>query len=71
LTETPPAWTYSSVVTRESVRIAFVIAALNGLDLMMFDVVNAYLNALTTEKLYCYAGKEFGAEEEGKLIIWT
>jgi hypothetical protein len=43
LTETPPALTYSSVVTRESVRIAFTMAALNDLDLMMFDVGNAYL----------------------------
>jgi hypothetical protein len=24
---------------------------------------------MTTEKLYCYAGKEFGPEEEGKLMI--
>jgi Reverse transcriptase (RNA-dependent DNA polymerase) len=38
---------------------------------MMFDVGNAYLNAKTTEKLYCYAGKEFGNNEEGKLIIIT
>jgi hypothetical protein len=64
LTETPPALTYSSVVARESVRIAFTIAALNDLELMMFDVGNAYLNALTTEKLYCYAGMEFGKDEE-------
>jgi hypothetical protein len=67
LKETPPALTYSSVVTRESVRIAFLIAALNGLDLKMFNVGNAYLNALTTEKQYCYAGKE--ADEKGKLMI--
>jgi hypothetical protein len=65
LTETPPTLTYSSVVSRESVRIAFVIAALNDLEVLMFDVGNAYLNALTTEKLYCYAGKESGADEEG------
>jgi Reverse transcriptase (RNA-dependent DNA polymerase) len=38
---------------------------------MMFDVGNAYLNANTTEKLYCYAGKEFGTDEEGKLMIIT
>jgi hypothetical protein len=31
LTETPPALTYLSVVTRESVWIAFLIAALNVL----------------------------------------
>jgi Reverse transcriptase (RNA-dependent DNA polymerase) len=36
---------------------------------MMFDIRNAYLNALTTEKLYCYAGMEFGKNEEGKLMI--
>jgi Reverse transcriptase (RNA-dependent DNA polymerase) len=69
LTVTPPALTYSSVVSRESVRIAFLIAALNDLDLLIFDVGNAYLNADTTEKLYCYAGKEFGQETEGKLMI--
>jgi Reverse transcriptase (RNA-dependent DNA polymerase) len=44
---------------------------LNDLEIMMFDVGNAYLNAKTTEKLYCYAGKEFGADEEGKLMIIT
>jgi Reverse transcriptase (RNA-dependent DNA polymerase) len=69
LTDTPSTLTYSSVVSRESVRIAFLIAALNDLDIIMFDVGNAYLNAPTTEKLYCYAGKEFGAEEEGRLMI--
>jgi Reverse transcriptase (RNA-dependent DNA polymerase) len=65
MTDTPPTLTYSSVVSRESVRIAFLIAALNELDVIMFDVGNAYLNAPTTEKLYCIAGKEFGPDEEG------
>jgi hypothetical protein len=40
--------TYSSVVSRKSVRIDFLIAALNELQLTMCDVVNAYLNAPTT-----------------------
>jgi hypothetical protein len=35
--------TYSSVVTRDSVRIAFLIAALNELDILATDVGNAYL----------------------------
>jgi hypothetical protein len=52
LTDTPSTLTYSSVVSCESVRIAFTIAALNDLEVMMFDVRNAYLNANTTEKLY-------------------
>jgi len=37
--------TYSSVVTRESIRIAFLIAALNELDLLTADIGNAYLQA--------------------------
>jgi hypothetical protein len=69
LAETSAALTYSSVVSRESCRIAFTIAALNDLDLLIFDVGNAYLKAMTMEKLYCYAGKEFGPEEKGKLMI--
>lgn len=68
-TDTPSTLIYSSVVSRESVRIAFLIAALNDIDLMMFDVGNAYLNAATTEKLYTIAGKEFGPDEEGKIMI--
>jgi Reverse transcriptase (RNA-dependent DNA polymerase) len=56
-------------VTRKSVRIALTIASLNDLELIVFDVGNAYLNALTTEKLYCYASMEFGKDEEGRLMI--
>jgi hypothetical protein len=69
LTDTPTALTYSIVVSREGVRIAFVIASLNDLQLTMFDVGNAYLNALTTKKQYCYAGKEFGPEEEDSIMV--
>jgi Reverse transcriptase (RNA-dependent DNA polymerase) len=65
----PSTLTYSSVVSRELVQIAFLIAALNEIDVIMFDVGNAYLNASTTEKLYTIAGKKFGPEVEGKFLI--
>ena len=51
LTSTPSSMTYSSVVSRESVRIAFLVAALNGLDVWAADIQNAYLNAPTKEKV--------------------
>ena len=70
-TDTPSSLTYSSVVSRESVRIAFLVAALNDLDMKMFDIGNAYLNAPTSEKLYTYAGLEFGQEDVGKLLVIT
>lgn len=53
---------YSSVVTRESVRIMFLIAALNDLNILGADVQNAYINAKTSEKVYTTAGAEFGLD---------
>jgi hypothetical protein len=44
-TDVPTILTYSSVVSRDSVRIALLIAALNGLQIMSCDIQNAYLNA--------------------------
>ena len=68
-TETPVSLTYSSVVSRESVRITFLMAVLNKIDIFMFEIGNAYLNAKIIEKLYIYAGPEFGADEEKLCII--
>jgi hypothetical protein len=65
---TTPVQTYSSVVSRDSVRLAFLIAALNGLDLQACDVGNAYLNAPCREKIWFVAGPEFG-EDQGKVIV--
>ena len=63
LTETPASITYSSVVSRDSVRLAFLIAALNDLDVIACDVGNAYLNAPCREKVWFVAGPEFGSRQ--------
>jgi hypothetical protein len=68
MTETPTSITYSSVVSRESVRIAFLLAALNNLDILVADVGNAYLNADCKEKIWTVAGPEFGSNE-GKVML--
>ena len=39
--ETPASLNYSSVVSRDSVRIALLIAALNDLDIMACDIGSA------------------------------
>ena len=44
-TETPSSITYSSVVSRDSVRILLTIAALNNLDVLSSDIQNTYLIA--------------------------
>ena len=43
--------TYSSVVSRESLRLALLIASLNNLDISCCDIGNAYLNTDCREKL--------------------
>ena len=63
MTEPPASVTYSSVVSRDSVRIAFLIAALNDLDVTACDVGNAYLNAPCREKIWFVAGPEFGSRQ--------
>lgn len=68
-TEVPSSLTYSSVVSRESVRIALTVAALNDLDILACDIQNAYLTAKCREKVYTIAGSEFGNEEGSVMII--
>jgi hypothetical protein len=62
-TETPSSLTYYSVISCDSVRIAFLMAALNDVDVMSCDVSNAYLNAPCREKIWFVAGPEFGSRQ--------
>ena len=68
--ETPLSITYSSVVSRESVKLAFLIAALNELNIMSCDIGNAYLNAPCHEKIWFKAGRECESDM-GKVMIIT
>jgi len=61
--------TYSTVVTRESIRIAFLIAALNELDILAADIGNAYLQAPTREQVHTTAGPEFGPSRVGQTVV--
>ena len=67
----PPAsvLTYASVVSRETVRIALTVAALNDLQVKTSDVQNAYLTAPCAEKIYTVLGLEFGADAGKTAVI--
>ena len=60
---------YSSVVSKDSVRIALTIAALNDPEILAFDIQNAYLTAVCREKIWTRAGPEFGSEEGTIMIV--
>jgi len=65
----PNTTTYSSIVSRESVQIAFLITALNNLDIFAVDIGNAYLNAPCCKRIWTTAGKEFGSNEGSIMLI--
>jgi len=69
LTDPPASITYSSVVSRDSVRIMFLVAALNDLQVLAADIGNAYLNAPNRERVYAIAGKEFGSRAGQRVLI--
>ena len=64
-TKPPISVTYSSVKSRNSVRVCLLLAALNGLDIQAADIENAYLTAPYREKVWTVAGREF-MEDAGK-----
>ena len=61
--------TFSTVVSRDSVRLFFLLAALNDLNILLADIQNAYLSASVKEKLYTIAGKEFGPMMAGRPVL--
>jgi hypothetical protein len=70
MTTAPSSMTYSSVVSRDSIRLAFLIVALNDLDIMSYDLENAYLNApACREKIWFEGGGIECGEDYGKVCI--
>ncbi len=67
--EAPKSITCSSVVSRDSICIAFLLAALNELDILAADIGNAYLNVDTREKVHTTLGAEFGQNMIGKTAV--
>ena len=83
MTKPPSSMTYASVVFRESARIILTLAALNGLDILSFDIQNTYLTAPFKENIWAHTqclfdgtdqswttcGAEFGGEDSGKRAV--
>eukprot|EP00957_Ditylum_brightwellii_P155845 11863992-Ditylum_brightwellii.AAC.1 len=65
----PKHLTYSTVVSRESVWLGFLIAALNNLDVLCADIGNVYINAKPREWVRTTVGEEFGVKNAGRIAI--
>lgn len=69
MTNAPALMTYSSIVSRDSVQLVFLIASLHDVDILSCDLENAYLkNAKCREKIWFEGGIECG-EDAGKVCI--
>jgi len=69
VTKAPASITYASVVTRKTVRIALMIAALNNLEVKVGDVLNAYLTASNSERIWTVLGPEWGPDKGNRAIL--
>ena len=69
MTDPPASQTFASVVSRKSVRIGLLLAALNDLNVLTGDLQNAYLNAPCEEKVWTVCGPEFGPEYQGRKAL--
>ena len=67
-TDPPASLTLASVISRDSVRIALIVAAFNDLRVLACDIQGAYLNANCRERIYTMAGPEFGSEQGSVMI---
>ena len=70
LTDVPLNSVYAGVVSIRGLRLCIFLAELNGLEAHATDIGNAYLEALTQEKVCIKAGPEFGELEGHMLVVY-
>ena len=59
MTKAPAAITDASFVSRQAVRIALMVAALNHHYVKLSNILNAYIQASVTEKVRTTSNHEF------------
>ena len=69
LLDAPKSDTFASVVSRDSVRLFFLLAALNDMDVLSCDIQNAFTSAPAKDKNYTVLEDELGPEHRGKTAI--
>ena len=68
-TDIPNNSVFSSIVSLRGLQILLFLAELNGLEVWGTDIGNAYLEALTSERVCICTGPEFGALTDHLLLI--
>ena len=69
MTKASATITYARVVPRKTVRIALMIAALNDLHVNSLHILNVYMQAPLTEKVWTTLGPAFGKNAHKAAVI--
>jgi hypothetical protein len=69
MTNTLATITFASIVSRETVHIALMLAGLNELQVKVSDIENAYITAPCTGKIWMVLGAEFGSDAGKPAIV--
>jgi hypothetical protein len=69
MTKAPVTITYAIVVSRETICITLLMAALNDLNVKVRDVINAYITVPITKKVWTILGPKFGIDAGKSVII--
>jgi hypothetical protein len=69
MTDAPATTTFASVVSRETMQIALILAGLNNLQVKVSDIENVYITAPCTEKIWTVLGPEFGSDAGKSAIV--
>ncbi len=69
MTNVPAMYMYTSDTTHETVHITLMLAAMNLLEVMATDIMNAYITALYKERYWTTLCSDFGKDKGKKAII--
>ena len=67
--DSPKYSTFLSTIENLSVKLLFLVAVQNGLDLMCGDIGNAFPTAPCAEKIWSTAGAEFGSWAGSTMVL--
>ena len=65
----PLTITYARFVSRETFRLALTIAALDGLQVKVDNIMNAYVTSPSTERIWMVIVPEFGSDAGNEPVI--
>ena len=69
MTKVSATITSAYVVTIETARIALMIATLNDLEVKLGDILNVYVQAAVTEKVWTTLGPKFSKDAKKTAVI--